>query len=153
MTDREQFEAWFNSVRYRSKYAVDHPVTLAAWEAWQAARAAAPAVWGKRYKNLPELMTLWKTGRMTGDEAMAELFKHLSSDPCAAAPAKGGSREAAWRAFAGEYEQVERLRALLPVARTALQKTMGAFAGTCAWHADVADAIARIDAELGEKHD
>jgi hypothetical protein len=49
--------------------------------------------------------------------------------------------------------EVERLRALLPVARTALQKTMGAFAGTCAWHADVADAIARIDAELGEKHD
>jgi hypothetical protein len=87
------------------------------WRAMQAARAAAPAVWGKRYKNLPELMTLWKTGRMTGDEAMAELFKHLSSDPCAAAPAKGGSREAAWRAFAGEYEQVERLRAQIETMR------------------------------------
>lgn len=49
------------------------------------------------------------------------------------------------------HAEVERLRALLPVARAALQKTMCVWGGTCAWHNDVADAIARIDRELGEK--
>lgn len=41
---------------------------------------------------------------------------------------------------------VEELRDALSQARAALQKTMAAWGGTCAWHADVKAAIAAIDA-------
>jgi hypothetical protein len=42
MTEREQFEAWWNLEPHRAKYSQDHPVFLGAFQAWhaRAARAA-----------------------------------------------------------------------------------------------------------------
>ena len=56
-------------------------------------------------------------------------------------------------ALAKANEQAERFERgwylrgdVLEQARGALQKTMGAWGGTCAWHADVKAAISAIDA-------
>ena len=43
MTESEQFDAWFQSAPHRRKYTPDHPVYLAAEEAWQARAAIVPA--------------------------------------------------------------------------------------------------------------
>jgi hypothetical protein len=54
----------------------------------RAAAPAAPAIWGRRYKNISELMRLWKNAEMSSDEISAELFRHFSSEPnTQAAPA------------------------------------------------------------------
>ena len=42
MTEREQFEAWWNEAAYTSDTLAKHEQNIA-WCAWQAARAAAPA--------------------------------------------------------------------------------------------------------------
>lgn len=53
--------------------------------------------------------------------------------------------------LAARDAEIERLRAVADQSRSALEKTMGAFWGTCSWHADVKKAIAAIDAALDEE--
>jgi predicted O-linked N-acetylglucosamine transferase (SPINDLY family) len=53
---------------------------------------------------------------------------------------------AAWERAERAERDNEALRSLLKEAREALQGTMGAWMGTCAWHGPVKAAIARIDA-------
>ncbi len=65
---------------------------------------------------------------------------------------KHGGREADswahhWNLTPGDSELHAEAVAVLMQARAALQKTMAAWGGTCAWHADVKAAIAAIDGQ------
>jgi hypothetical protein len=74
--------------------------------------------------------------------AMTYTAKH----PARAAPAHDNNAPVNVQAF-----DVDEAMRLLREARAALQKTMGAWMGTCAWHKDVASAITGIDAYLEGK--
>ncbi len=50
------FDEWFNSAPHRKKYTTDHPVYLAALEAWEAAHEACAKVCETEWSNVAEKM-------------------------------------------------------------------------------------------------
>jgi len=83
MSERERFAAWFNSVRYRAKYAEDHPVTLAAWEAWQAAIQAQAAAEPTTDKERQIAHVAYSQGYADGKTFVAQPTAEAVREACA----------------------------------------------------------------------